>query len=131
MIRIDAIATRTGDGGTTGLADGTRVGKDHPLIEVLGAVDEANAVLGLARGETLPADIAAALATVQNDCFDLGGDLATPPGGPWEAKIPRITAAQVALLDRWLADSAARLPPLTTFVLPAGSPGARWFHLAR
>jgi cob(I)alamin adenosyltransferase len=131
MIRIDAIATRTGDTGTTGLADGTRVAKDHPLIEALGAVDEANSLLGVVRGEALPPAIAAALATVQNDCFDLGGDLATPPGGPWEAKIPRITTAQVARLDGWLAESAARLPPLTSFVLPAGSPGARWFHLAR
>lgn len=131
MIRIDAIATRTGDTGTTGLSDGTRVGKDHPLIEVLGAVDEANSVLGLVRGQPLPEDVAAALGVVQNDCFDLGGDLATPPGGPYEDRIPRITTAQVVRLDGWLADNAARLPPLRSFVLPGGSLGAQWFHVAR
>ncbi len=131
MIRIDRIATRTGDDGSTGLADGTRLGKDHPLIAALGAVDEANARLGAVRIAAPPAAVAEALPAIQNDLFDLGGDLATPPGGPYEAKIPRISAAQVARLDRLLAEATARLAPLRSFVLPAGSPAAVQLHLAR
>lgn len=129
-VRLDRITTRTGDGGETGLSDGSRLPKDHPLIEAIGAVDEANAVLGLAR-KHLPEPLGAAALAVQNDLFDLGADLATPPGGAYEAKIPRIAPAHVARLEAE-SDAANRdLPPLRSFILPGGTPGATWLHLAR
>jgi len=131
MIRLDRITTRTGDGGETALADGTRLPKHHPLIAAIGGVDEANSLLGVCRTCALPEDVAAALPTVQNDLFDVGADLAVPPGGPHEAHIRRISDAQVARLEELVALSAARVPPLTSFVLPGGSQGAAWLHLAR
>lgn len=131
MVRLDRITTRSGDAGTTGLADGTRVPKHSPLIGAIGAVDEANSLLGLVRQQPLPADVAEALPAVQNDLFDLGSDLAVPPGGPHEEHIKRISDAQVARLEALVEASTARLAPLTSFVLPGGSPGAAWLHLAR
>lgn len=131
MIRLDRLTTRTGDGGSTGLADGSRVAKHHPLIAAIGAVDEANSVIGLARTVPLPADVAEALAAVQNDLFDLGGDLAVPPGGPYEQHLKRVSDTQVARLEELVAASVARVPPLTSFVLPGGSQGSAWLHLAR
>lgn len=131
MIRLNRITTRTGDGGTTGLADGTRLPKHHPLIAAIGAIDEANSVIGLALTCALPADVAAILPTVQNDLFDLGSDLAVPPGGPHEAKLKRVSEAQVTRLEELVAASVAKIPPLTSFVLPGGSPAAAWLHLAR
>ena len=130
-MRIDRISTRTGDRGETGLADGSRLPKDHPLIAAIGAVDEANCVLGLVRLEALPDGLAAELARVQNDLFDLGADLATPPGGPHEARVPRLVAAQVERLDQAVETAAAQLAPLRSFVLPAGSRAAVHLHLAR
>lgn len=130
-MRIDRITTRTGDRGETGLADGSRLPKDHPLIAVIGAVDEANCVIGLVRLEHLPDGLAAELARVQNDLFDLGADLASPPGGAHEAGVPRVAAAQVERLDRAVEEAAALLAPLRSFVLPAGSRAAVHLHLAR
>jgi cob(I)alamin adenosyltransferase len=127
MVTLNQIITRTGDQGTTGLGDGSRIAKDHPLIAVIGSVDEANSLLGVVR---LDAPLAE-LPQVQNDLFDLGADLATPPGSPWEAKIPRITDAQVARLEAWATAANAGLAPLTSFVLPAGSRASAWLHLAR
>ncbi len=135
MVRLDRITTRSGDGGDTGLGDGSRVPKDHPLINAIGAVDEANSLLGLVlcetRGTGLDAGIAQEIERIQNDLFDLGADLAVPPGGPYEAKMCRITEAHIARLDTVLAAANAGLPPLTSFVLPGGSRGASWLHLAR
>ena len=127
MVTLNRITTRTGDQGTTGLADGSRVAKDHPLIAAIGSVDEANSLLGVVR---LDAPLSE-LPQIQNDLFDLGADLATPPGSPWEAKIPRITDAQVARLEAWSEAANATIAPLTSFVLPAGSRAAAWLHLAR
>jgi cob(I)alamin adenosyltransferase len=131
MVRLNRITTRTGDAGETGLSDGSRVAKHHPLIQVLGAVDEANSLLGVLRLEPLPAAIAAAVPLIQNDLFDLGGDLATPPGGPYEDKIPRIAPAQLARLEDWAEAANAALAPLTSFVLPGGTRASAWLHLAR
>ena len=127
MVTLNRITTRTGDQGTTGLTDGSRVAKDHPLIAAIGSVDEANSLLGVVRLEVPLAE----LAQVQNDLFDLGADLATPPGSPWEAKIPRITDTQVARLESWATAANAGIAPLTSFVLPAGSRAAAWLHVAR
>ncbi len=131
MVTLNRLSTKTGDTGTTGLADGTRVPKDHPLIQAIGSVDEANCVLGLVRLETLPSALIALLPQIQNDLFDLGGDLAMPPGGPYEDKIPRISETQVARLDAAVADATAQVEPLKSFILPAGSRAASLLHLAR
>ena len=131
MVRLDKITTRTGDNGTTGMADGSRLFKDHPLVVAIGTVDEANSVLGLLRLEILPDAIATELARIQNDLFDLGSDLATPPDGPHEALIRRIDATQVDRLEQAIAATNAALPPLRSFVLPGGSRAAAWLHLAR
>mgnify|MGYP001788195877 CR=1 FL=1 len=127
MVTLNRITTRTGDQGTTGLTDGTRLPKDHPLINAIGGVDEANSLLGLVRLEAPLSN----MSVVQNDLFDLGADLATPPGSPWEAKIPRITDAQIERLEIWATAANSDIAPLTSFVLPGGSPAAAWLHLAR
>jgi cob(I)alamin adenosyltransferase len=129
-IRLDRITTRTGDDGTTGLADGSRLPKDHALIAAIGAVDETNVVFGLARLEA-PEAIAGAIVLIQNDLFDVGSDLAVPPGGPHEAKLKRVSAAQVARLESLAAEANAGLPALRSFVLPAGTRAATLLHLAR
>ncbi len=131
MVQLDRITTRTGDAGTTGLGDGSRLPKHHALIVAIGAVDEANSLLGVVRLEALPELIASTMPTVQNDLFDVGSDLACPPGMAHEDKIPRITAAQVARLDAALTAANAGLPALTSFILPGGTRTAAHLHLAR
>lgn len=129
MIRLDRIVTRAGDGGDTRLGSGVKVRKTHPRIEAIGAVDEANAVVGLARAAGGPA---ALLRSVQHDLFDLGADLCVPPGpSPHARRALRITAAQVARLEAEVGRVTRRLRPLTSFVLPGGSPVASWLHLGR
>ncbi|MFC7473902.1 cob(I)yrinic acid a,c-diamide adenosyltransferase [Dankookia sp. GCM10030260] len=129
MVRLDVITTRGGDEGETSLGDGTRVRKDTLRIEAMGAVDEANAALGLLRLQTaaMPAEDAM-LARMQNDLFDLGADLCVP-GEAWGRL--RVTPAQCLRLERELAAMNAELPPLRSFVLPGGSPAAAAAHLAR
>lgn len=121
------IYTRSGDAGTTGLVGGARVAKDDARVEALGAVDEANAALGLARLDSkgLPA-VDAMLARIQHELFDLGADLATPDAGDG-----RIRPSQAARLEAEIDAMTAQLPPLTAFVLPGGSPAAAHLHLAR
>jgi cob(I)alamin adenosyltransferase len=131
MVRLDRITTRTGDGGSTGLGDGSRLPKHHPLISAIGTVDEANSLLGVVALEALPAEMVSELPRIQNDLFDLGSDLACPPGMPHEDKVPRISAAQVARLDAALVTANANVPPLTSFVLPGGTRAAAHLHLAR
>ncbi|MEN0074190.1 MAG: cob(I)yrinic acid a,c-diamide adenosyltransferase [Paracraurococcus sp.] len=133
MVRLDVITTRGGDRGETSLGDGTRLPKDAARIEAIGAVDEANAALGLLRLQTAGlAEADAMLARIQNDLFDLGADLCMPGGGEGEGGGRlRVTAAQCLRLEREIAALNARLPPLRSFVLPGGSPGAAAAHLAR
>ena len=131
MVTLSRITTRTGDQGTTGLGDGSRLPKHHALIQVIGSVDEAGSLLGVVRLEDLPAEIAAILPQVQNDLFDFGSDLACPPGTPHEEKIPRITAVQVQRLEAMVTDLANRLQPLRSFILPGGTRAAAMLHLAR
>lgn len=137
MVRIDRVTTRGGDGGETSLGDGARLRKDAPRIEAVGAVDEANAAIGLVRlhlpGTDREAD--AMLARVQNDLFDLGADLCVPgtEGGDASGGRTRlrVTDAACARLETEIAAMNAALPPLRSFVLPGGSPGAAHAHLAR
>jgi cob(I)alamin adenosyltransferase len=122
--RLTRIYTRTGDGGTTGLADGSRVPKDSPVIEALGAVDELNSALGVLLAEALADELRAWLGDIQNDLFDLGGELSKPGHSI-------LTEAHVTRLERELDRLNAGLPPLEDFVLPAGSRAAALAHVAR
>jgi cob(I)alamin adenosyltransferase len=131
MVHLDRITTRGGDTGTTGLGDGSRLPKHHPLIVAIGTVDEANCVLGVVRLESLPASLLSSLTRIQNDLFDLGSDLACPPGMKFEDKVPRIKVEQVGRLDSDLVTANANVAPLTSFVLPAGTRAATWLHMAR
>jgi len=129
MVRLNKIYTRTGDSGTTGLADGSRRPKDDVRVSAIGAVDEANAALGVARLFSAGA-VDDLLARIQNDLFDLGADLATPSDDvPWPAV--RIKAAQVTALEAALDTCNAELTPLTSFILPAGTPLSAHLHAAR
>jgi cob(I)alamin adenosyltransferase len=133
MVKLNKIYTRTGDKGTTGLGDGERVEKFSPRVEAFGAVDEANAAIGLARLHTTgDAVIDPILARIQNDLFDLGADLCTPDRGQkldWEPL--RMVPAQVKRLESEIDAMNARLKPLNSFILPGGSPAAAYLHLAR
>ena len=134
MVRLNKIYTRTGDDGTTGLVDGSRRAKHDARFEAVGAVDEANAVLGWA---ILTLDDRADLTRIQNDLFDLGADLATPKvheGGddfaPSEMVL-RIVPAQVEWLEGRIDAVNETLEPLRSFILPGGSEAAARLHLAR
>jgi cob(I)alamin adenosyltransferase len=127
MVKLNKIYTRTGDDGSTGLVDGSRRSKADPRLHVVGSVDETNAAIGLARLHASTAT-ATALGRVQNDLFDLGADLATPPG--IEGAL-RIVPEQVTWLETQIDAVTENLSPLTSFILPAGSPAASALHLAR
>jgi cob(I)alamin adenosyltransferase len=131
MVRLTKIYTRTGDGGTTGLVDGSRLAKHHARLEAIGAVDEANSALGLAL-RALEGDAAADVRRVQNDLFDLGADLATPGEdfAPSEMVL-RIVPAQAEWLERRIDALNADLAPLRSFILPGGSEAAARVHVAR
>lgn len=131
MVHLNRIYTGVGDKGTTRLVDGSEVPKFSGRVTAYGNVDEANAVFGLIACEELPADIAAEIRRIQNDCFDLGSDLATPAGGQWEDKIPRISESQVKRLEEAIDKANEDLAPLTSFTLPGGSKASALLHLAR
>lgn len=122
--RLSKIATRTGDDGTTGLGDGSRVDKDSERIEALGAVDELNSSLGLLLTEKLPADVKELLLDIQHGLFDVGGELSIPG-------YELITPADVTQLDEKLEHYNARLSPLKEFILPGGTRAAALCHVAR
>jgi cob(I)alamin adenosyltransferase len=131
MVTLNRIYTRAGDGGKTRLATGAPVPKTHPRVEAYGAVDELNAQIGWAR-TTLAAEplVDAMLARVQNDLFDLGADLATPERAEAREDL-RVLEGQVARLEGEIDQLNAELEPLTSFVLPGGSPAAAALHVAR
>jgi cob(I)alamin adenosyltransferase len=134
MVVLNKIYTRTGDGGDTGLSTGERVKKYDLRVEAYGEVDEANACLGLVRLHTAHDPVLdPMLARIQNEMFDLGADLATPerPGKPLGWEPLRIVASQVDRLEADIDLLNAELSPLTSFVLPAGSPASTHLHLAR
>ncbi|HEX6795504.1 MAG TPA: cob(I)yrinic acid a,c-diamide adenosyltransferase [Casimicrobiaceae bacterium] len=122
--RLSRIVTRTGDGGTTGLGDGSRVPKDSPRIDAIGTVDELNSQVGVVLAEALPPDIRSLLTDVQHDLFDLGGELSIPGHTAIAtAHIERLEAA----VERYNAD----LPMLKEFILPGGTRAAALAHVAR
>jgi cob(I)alamin adenosyltransferase len=127
MVRLNTITTKTGDDGTTGLADGSRVPKYNLRIDAIGTVDEANAAIGTARA--LVADREASLLMrVQNDLFDLGADLAVPQA---RDDVLRIAPSQTEWLEAEQGKLNEALRPLNSFVLPGGAKVAAQLHLAR
>ena len=128
MVKLNKIYTRTGDGGTAGLVDGSRVSKSSLRMAAIGEVDEANAAIGVAISALTDSETQLQLLRIQNDLFDLGADVATP--GEVEGAL-RIVAEQVARLEIEIDDMNAPLQPLTSFILPSGSLGVSTLHLAR
>ena len=133
MVTLNRIYTRTGDKGLTRLSTGQPVSKASMRVEAYGGVDETNAFIGVARQHTKSdAELDALLERIQNDLFDLGADLATPEQNEKPAWEPlRIVDSQVERLEREIDAMNARLSPLTSFVLPAGSPASAALHVAR
>lgn len=122
--RLTRIYTRTGDDGSTGLSDGSRLSKSSPRIEAMGEVDELNCVLGMLLAKPLPEAARACLVEVQHDLFDLGGELAAPG-------IELLAPPRVAWLEQAIDGFNADLPPLREFILPGGGEAAAVCHLAR
>ena len=132
MVTLNRIYTRAGDAGATRLANGRKVSKADPRVEAYGAVDEANACLGLARLHTAGTPLDEILGRLQNELFDLGADLATPAKrGEREGEVLRMSQAQVARLEGEIDALNGVLPKLESFVLPGGTPAAAALHLAR
>ncbi|WP_448207042.1 cob(I)yrinic acid a,c-diamide adenosyltransferase [Azospirillum sp. sgz302134] len=132
MVKLTRIYTRGGDTGQTSLGDGTRVPKHDARVAAYGTVDEANAVVGLARLHTagMP-EVDAMLARIQNDLFDLGADLCTPDDPDPKYPPLRVLESQVDRLEAEIDALNAELAPLTSFILPGGSAAAAHLHLAR
>lgn len=122
--RLSRIVTRTGDAGTTGLGDGSRVAKDSLRIETIGQFDELNSTIGILLAEDMPEPIRDALTEVQHDLFDLGGELCIPG-------MSIIGDAHVARIEQLVERFNADLPPLKDFILPGGSRAAALAHLTR
>ena len=130
-MRIDKVYTRAGDDGRTSLGDGARVPKFHVLVTAYGALDEANAVIGVALLYIEDARVKDILIHVQNDLFDLGADLSRPEREYRKAAPLRASERQVAWLEETIDSLNASLAPLESFVLPGGSPAAAHLHHAR
>ncbi len=128
MVKLNKIYTRTGDQGSAGLVDGSRVSKAGPRMAAIGEVDEANAAVGLAIAALADGETARALRRIQNELFDLGADIATPGN---IAGALRIVPEQVERLEREIDAMNEHLSPLTSFILPGGSAEVAALHLAR
>lgn len=122
--RLSKITTKTGDSGTTSLADGTHVEKNSVYINALGVVDELNSALGVVTSKHISTAVRTVIARIQNDLFDLGAELSSPGK-------PILRAAGVEFLDRQIEVFNADLPPLKEFILPGGSEAAAFCHVAR
>ena len=129
MVKLNKIYTKTGDSGETGLSDGSRVTKFSLRIIAIGAVDETNSAIGIARLDS-EGDYDAMLSRIQNDLFDLGADLSMPEDGKTEDRL-RIAPIQVERLEREIDAMNEKLAPLKSFVLPGGTALAAHLHLAR
>jgi cob(I)alamin adenosyltransferase len=137
MVKINKVYTRTGDQGTTGLVDGSRVSKDSIRVEAYGALDELNAALGLARtwnekGKQDPAArwLDGVLRKLQDELFDLGSELATPTGFAYPGKF-QIGPKEIKSIEKLIDKCTAEIDPLSSFVLPGGGPVSGFLHLAR
>lgn len=134
MVFLNQIYTKSGDAGQTGLGDGSRVPKTHDRVVAYGTVDELNSVLGLVRTVELSEQVDGWLFRIQNDLFDVGADLCVPEAsGDQRPEHPplRVSSEQVTRLENCIDEINEPLEPLTSFVLPGGSPASSWLHLAR
>jgi len=134
MVKLNKIYTRTGDDGSTGLVDGSRLGKDALRVRAYGDVDETNSVIGLVRLHVESRQIDDMLSRIQNDLFDLGADLATPlpeEGASDSEYALRMVTEQTERLENELDQLNADLEPLNSFILPGGHPPAAYLHQAR
>lgn len=132
MVHLNRIYTKSGDRGETGLGDGTRVPKTSPRIVAFGEVDELNSLLGVTLLQDLPAEFQVILQRIQNDLFDLGGDLCVPETEePLEYEPLRLAESQVQFLEQAIDQSNEKLSPLTSFILPGGSAASAYLHMAR
>lgn len=135
MVRLNKIYTKTGDDGTTGLVDGSRIAKNDPRMAAIGDVDELNSALGVAICEITDEALVQTLRIIQNDLFDLGADLATPAvdGDDFSPSemILRVVPSQVERLEKAIDAATAELNPLSSFILPGGSKAAAAIHLVR
>ena len=122
------IYTKTGDSGETGLFSGQRVGKDHLRVSAYGTLDEMNSFLGVAAASGSSPEVREALALIQRLAFELGSDLATVPK---PGALPRIGAEHIQELERGIDAMTAKIPPLSAFIFPGGSPAAAHIHVAR
>jgi cob(I)alamin adenosyltransferase len=132
MVRLNKIYTRTGDSGEMGLADGSRIAKEHPLAQAIGDVDEANSAIGLALLHVDDDQARSMLRAIQNELFDLGADIATPAEDftPNEMTL-RVIQPQIDRLEREIDRMNEGLEPLRSFIIPGGAAGAAHLHLAR
>lgn len=131
-VHLTRIYTRTGDDGSTGLGDFSRVSKTHPRLVAYADVDEANCALGVALAlGSLPQRLITVLRQVQNDLFDVGADLCNPIVGEEQTPSLRIEESYVTRLEGWCDEFNAALPKLDSFILPGGTPGAALLHTAR
>jgi cob(I)alamin adenosyltransferase len=133
MVYLSRIYTKSGDGGETSLGTGERISKTHPRIIAYGTIDELNSLLGVAVAlGNLSDESTARLQSIQNDLFDLGADLCMPESGdPQAASRLRATPEQVTQLENWIDSENEKLQPLTSFILPGGTPAAAYLHLGR
>tara|TARA_R110000868_G_scaffold137271_1_gene350772 strand:- start:587 stop:1165 length:579 start_codon:yes stop_codon:yes gene_type:complete len=135
VVKLNKIYTKTGDDGTTGLVDGSRIAKNDPRMAAIGDVDELNSALGVAICEITEDALIQELRDIQNDLFDLGADLATPAAegddfSPSEMVL-RVIPSQVERLEKAIDLATAELEPLTSFILPGGAKAAAAIHLVR
>jgi cob(I)alamin adenosyltransferase len=125
------IYTKTGDNGETGLYGGERVSKTNQRVEAYGTVDECNSAIGMARASLQDEEINATLGEIQNALFDVGADLATPLGSPYEKKLVRMDDQDVTRLEKLIDQYQLECPEFTNFIHPGGTPAAAALHLAR
>lgn len=130
-MKLDRIYTRGGDDGRTSLGDGARVPKFHSRVRVCGGLDEANAVIGVALLHIDEYDVREVLILVQNDLFDVGADMCRPEKPDAEKQPLRIVAQQVLAIEEQIDRFNDALNPLSSFILPGGSPASAYLHLAR
>lgn len=122
--RLSKIVTRTGDSGTTGLGDGSRTSKDSIRIQAIGDIDELNCVIGMVLTHELPAELTGPLQQIQQELFEVGGELSMPGHALLDMK-------RILQLDQWVEEFNSQLPALKDFVMPGGTPASAHCHLAR
>ncbi|HEX4703026.1 MAG TPA: cob(I)yrinic acid a,c-diamide adenosyltransferase [Pseudonocardiaceae bacterium] len=131
-VHLTKIYTRTGDDGTSGLADFTRVSKTDPRLVAYADTDEANAAIGVALAlGSVPGELVTVLGRIQNDLFDVGADLATPVVPDPKYPPLRVTQRYIDRLEEWCDEFLVGLPTLDSFILPGGTPAAALLHVAR